>query len=43
MAGLIEDPRIPDDAGGYGYRLTEDPNPNCPEYPRMGVEVTRAA
>lgn len=43
MAGLIEDPRIPDDAGGYGYRVTDDPNPNCPECSGMGVEVTRIA
>ena len=43
MAGVIEDPRIPNDAVGYGYRLTEDPNPICPVCSRMGVEVTRVA
>ncbi|GGH32430.1 Terminase small subunit [Cribrihabitans marinus] len=41
MAGTIEDPRIPDDAGGYGYRLTDDPNPDCPECSGLGIEVSR--
>lgn len=43
MAGTIEDPRIPDDAGGYGYRVTDDPSPDCPECAGVGVEVTRMA
>ncbi|MFC3615141.1 terminase small subunit [Lutimaribacter marinistellae] len=43
MAGQIEDARIPDDAGGYGYRLTDDPNPDCPECSGFGIEITRMA
>ncbi|NOD91432.1 terminase small subunit [Ruegeria sp. HKCCD4884] len=43
MAGQIVDPRIPDDAGGYGYRLTDPPNPACPECSGMGMEITRMA
>lgn len=27
----ITDPRLPSDAGGYGYRITADPAPECPE------------
>lgn len=43
MAGGIDDPRIPTDAGGYGYRITDDPNPECPECSGVGVEITRMA
>lgn len=43
MAGLIIDPRIPEDVGGYGYRLTDPPNPDCPECSGLGIEVTRMA
>lgn len=42
-SGIIADPRIPDDAGGYGYRLTDPPNPACPECSGMGMEITRMA
>ncbi len=43
MSGAIEDSRIPDDAGGHGYRLTDPPNAACPECSGMGIEVTRMA
>ncbi|NOD33514.1 MULTISPECIES: terminase small subunit [unclassified Ruegeria] len=43
MSGAIVDPRIPDDAGGYGYRHTDPPNPACPECSGMGTEITRMA
>ncbi len=43
MSGAIVDPRIPDDASGYGYRLTDPPNPACPECSGMGIEITRMA
>ncbi len=43
MAGLIIDPRIPDDAGGYGYRLIDPPNPDCPECSGYGIDITRMA
>lgn len=31
LARDITDPRLPSDAGGYGYRITADPGPECPE------------
>lgn len=43
MNGAIEDPRLPNDDGGYGYRLTEKPNPDCPECDGLGIEITRMA
>lgn len=29
--GAIRAPSLPDDSGGYGYRITRDPAPDCPE------------
>lgn len=43
IAGQIEDPRLPDCEGGFGYRITDAPNPDCPECAGMGVEVVRMA
>lgn len=43
MAGQIEDARIPTDAGGYGYRATMEPAPDCPECDGEGVEIVRMA
>lgn len=43
MSGAIEDPRLPNDNGGYGYRLTVAPNPDCPECDGLGIEITRMA
>ena len=43
LAGEIVDERLPSDAGGYGYRMTADPNPLCPECDGLGIEVVRMA
>lgn len=43
LNGTINDPRLPTDAGGYGYRDTKAPNPNCPECAGRGTEITRMA
>jgi phage terminase small subunit len=43
MAGEIEDRRLPTDNGGYGYRITDDPNPDCPECAGLGIEHVRMA
>lgn len=32
-----EDPRIPNDRGGYGYNITARPVPDCPECNGLGV------
>lgn len=37
------DPRLPNDLGGFGYKNTMQPNPNCPECAGEGEEVTRMA
>nr|RDS95582.1 terminase small subunit [Cereibacter sphaeroides f. sp. denitrificans] len=34
---------LPSDAGGFGYRLTEKPNPACPECAGLGIPYTRFA
>ncbi len=33
-------PALPTDVGGYGYRSTEAPNPDCPECDGLGVTYT---
>lgn len=43
IAGQITDPRLPSDAGGYGYRITDDPDPTCPECAGLGIEYVRMA
>ncbi|WP_323785758.1 terminase small subunit [Thalassovita sp.] len=43
IARTIIDHRLPNDLGGYGYRITVDPNPDCPECSGLGVEYTRIA
>jgi hypothetical protein len=43
ISGQIEDGRLPNDAGGYGYRITDDPNPACPECAGLGIEYVRIA
>lgn len=43
MSGAIEDPRLPTDQGGYGYRITDKPNQDCPECAGLGVEHVRMA
>lgn len=43
MAGGIQDDRLPTDAGGYGYRITDDPAPDCPECAGTGIEFVRMA
>ena len=43
LSGGIEDQRLPDDAGGYGYNLNHKPLPDCPECSGFGVEVVRMA
>lgn len=37
------DPRLPTDQGGFGYKNTMQPNPNCPECAGEGEELTRMA
>lgn len=32
------DPRLPTDAGGYGYDIRKRPNPDCPECNGLGVQ-----
>jgi len=41
IVGRIGDPRLPTDIGGYGYRITDGPNPNCPECAGLGVGFVR--
>lgn len=43
LSGAITDDRLPTDAGGYGYRITADPNPLCQECDGLGVEFVRMA
>lgn len=43
IAGNIQDDRLPSDAGGYGYRMTADPYPDCPECDGLGIEIVRMA
>ena len=40
-AAAEKDP--PSEAGGFGYRLTNKPNPNCPECAGLGIPYTRFA
>lgn len=34
---------LPTDEGGFGYKITEKPNPDCPECSGLGVPFTRFA
>lgn len=34
---------LPDDDGGYGYRITKKPNPECPECSGLGIPYSRFA
>jgi len=43
MRGEIEDLRLPTDIGGFGYRISDDPNPDCPECAGLGIEHVRMA
>ena len=43
LAGGIKDNRLPSDVGGYGYRVTEDPDPACSECSGLGIEYVRMA
>lgn len=43
VSGQIEDPRLPRDEGGYGYQLTIEPDPDCPECAGLGIEYVRMA
>jgi len=43
LAGCINDERLPSDVGGYGYCVTEDPDPACPECAGIGIEYVRMA
>lgn len=43
VTGDISDPRIPTNAGGYGYRNSADPHPSCPECDGLGVDHVRYA
>ena len=37
------EPELPDCGGGFGFRRTREPNPNCPECEGEGVEDVRIA
>lgn len=41
--GEIGSKRLPNNAGGFGYRVLNDPNPECPECAGVGIEVVRFA
>jgi hypothetical protein len=43
LSGSIQDDRLPSDVGGYGYRVTDDPSPDCPECSGLGLEHVRMA
>jgi hypothetical protein len=39
----LHDPRIPSRAGGFGYRVTTEPNRDCPECNGLGVPFVQIA
>lgn len=43
VVGEIEDARLPRDEGGFGYRRTIEPDPDCPECDGHGVEYVHMA
>lgn len=39
----MRDKPLPSEAGGYGYRITNKPNPDCPECAGLGIPYTHFA